>query len=487
MNAWLILDGHGGEAGVFVRPSLVRLCRGNASAAILLAQFIYWQKRTKNEERWFYNTGLVLEEQTGLSEAVQATARASLIALGVLEEEKRGMPRRLHYRLDISKLARFISGEEQPPKDTRDENLRRSTAKLSASRTSRSKSTEPREASLPNAQEQASRTSGNKSPDDTGNKSPEPRGTVSNKETEITTEITTETTSSARENFENSVLKTDEEEVQNSFEGQTPDQNQNLEHHNLDETNQTTVVQPETPRGIENVPPAASETDRARNALTALLSTNPIHKPQLQRITFWLEHHHPRFILALVDAMMTGEGVQKSGFGMLFTALNTIGNKNVPEKLRRLHARLNAGLTDTLERTPGAYTDEAGKIYQVSSWSPGFDALLAGGTHRIPERGTWLWTRTPEHDLKPLPTLEQPGATPDLEVYHPVLMAMQTRVTRTEFDNWLTKAEIVETPEFQILAPNQFHKNWLEQHYKLDFLAVTGLEHVTFGVKGATV
>jgi chromosomal replication initiation ATPase DnaA len=63
---------------------------------------------------------------------------------------------------------------------------------------------------------------------------------------------------------------------------------------------------------------------------------------------------------------------------------------------------------------------------------------------------------------------------------------MRERVTQTEFETWFPKLEIVESPEFQIVSPNQFHKTWLEQHYKADLLEVAGRDSIVFGVKGAS-
>jgi hypothetical protein len=103
MNPWAILDGYGGEGCVVVRPSMIHHL--GASAAILLAQFLYWQRRTKDANGWFWNTQESLQRQTGLSDEAQLTARKKLKAIGFLEEEKRGLPASLYFRLNLDLIA----------------------------------------------------------------------------------------------------------------------------------------------------------------------------------------------------------------------------------------------------------------------------------------------------------------------------------------------------------------------------------------------
>ena len=109
--SWDVLDGFGGERAVAVRPTAIR--KLGPAGGILLCQFIYWQKRTKNEDGWFYPTQAKLEEETGLSENYQQTARKHMSARGFLEEKRMGIPGQLHYRLDLALLTRFLL-DQQP-------------------------------------------------------------------------------------------------------------------------------------------------------------------------------------------------------------------------------------------------------------------------------------------------------------------------------------------------------------------------------------
>jgi hypothetical protein len=99
-----ILHGYGGEAVVAVRPSLVRALRGNGNAAILVSQLLYWSRRLGDDEGWFYQAQRRLATQTGLGPDAQRKAVQLLVRLGVLEADRRGVPAKLYYRLNLHRL-----------------------------------------------------------------------------------------------------------------------------------------------------------------------------------------------------------------------------------------------------------------------------------------------------------------------------------------------------------------------------------------------
>ena len=107
MSVWNILDGYGGERVVAVRATAVR--KLGPATGILLSQFLYWQKRTKHVQGWFFPTQAMLEEETGLSVDFQQTARKHMVQKGFLEEKRMGIPAQLHYRLDVQAIADFLS------------------------------------------------------------------------------------------------------------------------------------------------------------------------------------------------------------------------------------------------------------------------------------------------------------------------------------------------------------------------------------------
>jgi len=91
---------------------------GSVTAAVLLSQAVYWSKRTgAGNEGWFWKTVDEWEEETGLSRYEQETARKILdrITPQFWEEDKRGIPRRLWFRLHLEQLEQCL------------ENLRTST------------------------------------------------------------------------------------------------------------------------------------------------------------------------------------------------------------------------------------------------------------------------------------------------------------------------------------------------------------------------
>ncbi len=87
--------------------------------ALLLSQAIYWQNRTTSEDGWFYKTREEWEAETGLSRREQETARRRLRSTDFWEEEQRGLPPRLYYRIDLLALKEAIkrmqSGEVEAP------------------------------------------------------------------------------------------------------------------------------------------------------------------------------------------------------------------------------------------------------------------------------------------------------------------------------------------------------------------------------------
>lgn len=86
---------------------------GSVTAAVLLSQAVYWSKRTgAGNHGWFWKTSSDWEEETGLTRREQDTARGILRGLGFWEEEKRGIPARLWFRLDLEQLEQLLTSEK---------------------------------------------------------------------------------------------------------------------------------------------------------------------------------------------------------------------------------------------------------------------------------------------------------------------------------------------------------------------------------------
>lgn len=77
---------------------------GSVTAAVLLSQAVYWSRRTGENGGWWWKTAADWTEETGLTRREQETARAILRELGFWQEEKRGIPARLWFFLDVPAL-----------------------------------------------------------------------------------------------------------------------------------------------------------------------------------------------------------------------------------------------------------------------------------------------------------------------------------------------------------------------------------------------
>ena len=93
---------------LFDRPIAFHRCfvtlTGSVTAALLLSQAFYWQRRCKDPDGWWYKTRDHWFEETGMARREQEGARRKLRKLRLLQEERRGVPAQLWYRLDEARL-----------------------------------------------------------------------------------------------------------------------------------------------------------------------------------------------------------------------------------------------------------------------------------------------------------------------------------------------------------------------------------------------
>ena len=86
----------------------------SVKAALLLSQSIYWTRHGRDIARnggWFHKTTEQWAIETGLSPKEQATAREVLRNLALLDDQRIGIPARLHFRLRLDELgARLADG-----------------------------------------------------------------------------------------------------------------------------------------------------------------------------------------------------------------------------------------------------------------------------------------------------------------------------------------------------------------------------------------
>lgn len=96
----------------------------SVNAGVMLSQAVYWSHRTKDPDGWFYKSQEEWFEETFLSRREQETARKKLIAIGVLEEKRSGLPARLFFRVKKEALEailiRFSSTAKSPKTNNQD-------------------------------------------------------------------------------------------------------------------------------------------------------------------------------------------------------------------------------------------------------------------------------------------------------------------------------------------------------------------------------
>lgn len=89
-----------------------RKISGSVGAAVLLSQIWYWNMNGKNGESripedrdgWFFKSMDEIAHETGMSRSEIETARKKLVSLSLLEEERRGVPAKLWFRLNVDKI-----------------------------------------------------------------------------------------------------------------------------------------------------------------------------------------------------------------------------------------------------------------------------------------------------------------------------------------------------------------------------------------------
>jgi hypothetical protein len=91
-----------GDRPIAYHPIIARAV-GSVNAGVFLSQLLYWQGKGRFGD-WTYKTQKEFEIETGLSRTEQETARKMLGHLGIVEEDRRDVPAKLFYRVNIEKL-----------------------------------------------------------------------------------------------------------------------------------------------------------------------------------------------------------------------------------------------------------------------------------------------------------------------------------------------------------------------------------------------
>jgi hypothetical protein len=94
---------------VAYHPDLARIL-GGVKQAIFVSQLLYWTGKGKRPDGFIWKTQAEWTDETGLSAGEQRTARKHLVEQGILQEKLKGIPAKLHYKLDLDKLQASIEG-----------------------------------------------------------------------------------------------------------------------------------------------------------------------------------------------------------------------------------------------------------------------------------------------------------------------------------------------------------------------------------------
>jgi len=76
----------------------------SVTAGVFLSQLIYWDGKGHDPDGWIHKTQADWYEETGLTRREQETARKILRKQGIVEEQRRGQPARLYYRINWNRL-----------------------------------------------------------------------------------------------------------------------------------------------------------------------------------------------------------------------------------------------------------------------------------------------------------------------------------------------------------------------------------------------
>jgi len=87
---------------------------GSVTAALMLSQAYYWQQRAKSDDGWWFKTRDDWTEETGMGRREQEGARKTLRNLDLLQEDLRGVPATLWYKIDETKLLEAIASLSNP-------------------------------------------------------------------------------------------------------------------------------------------------------------------------------------------------------------------------------------------------------------------------------------------------------------------------------------------------------------------------------------
>jgi hypothetical protein len=88
-------------------PDLARIV-GGATTGLFLSQLLFLSDKGHNSDGWVYKSEAEMRQETGLSKREQQTARRKLLALGVIQIERRGFKFTYHFKIIWERLYQVI-------------------------------------------------------------------------------------------------------------------------------------------------------------------------------------------------------------------------------------------------------------------------------------------------------------------------------------------------------------------------------------------
>jgi hypothetical protein len=96
------------EKTIAYKPVIAKAL-GSVKAGLLVSQLFYWKDKGKDKDGWIYKTRDDFKKELGLTRQGQETARNIAKKAGVISEVIRGMPPKVHFKINIPVLAKVIS------------------------------------------------------------------------------------------------------------------------------------------------------------------------------------------------------------------------------------------------------------------------------------------------------------------------------------------------------------------------------------------
>ena len=307
---------------------------GSITAALMLSQAVYWQQRTKHEDGWWFKTRDEWTEETGMRRREQETARRRLRQLGLLHEERRGVPAQLWYWVDETRLLELL----EKPAQTAPSDGANPPFQLGGN--------------VPTERAETYQLAGANPPNKKGQSAPTFKGT------ETTTEITTKTTTTTPNPSSTDARAAQAASTVSGGGGEKDEKPQGSDGSNQEES-------PQTPDEEKTV--ARAEAQSA--ATTGEDSDTPNEEPKTVNQEEWIESQQPELIYPTKLTQQEQEDIaqQIGGLpaGTAQQMLDVLESRIRSGQIRTNPAAVLRGIVRKHQADPGAFDPSSG--FQIAA------------------------------------------------------------------------------------------------------------------------